>query len=96
MAAFLGVKNILGQAAVECWDNAPAVQNQKNNAVNISRESKVGSNTLEWCPHLMSEKTENNKNCHSCHQGLLHVYLEINIADCRKVFACTVTNVGQK
>ena len=24
----------------------------------ISRESKVGSNVLEWYPHLMSEKTK--------------------------------------
>ena len=25
---------------------------------NISRESKVDSNVLEWCPHLMSDKTK--------------------------------------
>ena len=27
----------------------------------ISRESKVGSNVLEWYPHLMSEKTKTKK-----------------------------------
>ena len=50
---------------------------------NISLESKVGSNVLEWCLHLMRGKQ--NKNCSSCHQGL---YLKINIADLSKVFAC--------
>ena len=57
--------------------------------VNISRESKVGGNVLEWYPHLMSKKTEkNNKNFRPRHQSL---HLEINIADLRKVFMCTVT-----
>ena len=42
---------------------------------NISQESKVGSNVLEWCLHLMSEKTIDLKL--PC-PGL---YLEINIAN---------------
>ena len=56
---------------------------------NLSRESKVASNLLERCRYRMSEKKKkNNKNSRLCRQGL---YLEINIADLRKVFACTVT-----
>ena len=29
---------------------------------NISREFKVDSNVLEWCPHLMSDKTKEKNN----------------------------------
>ena len=39
------------------------------------------------------KKRENNINCRSCRRDL---YLEINIADLRKVFACTVTYTSSK
>ena len=55
-----------------------------------SRGSKVGWDVLGCYPHLVSEKTENNINCRSCRRDL---YLEINIADLRKVFVCTVTYI---
>ena len=55
--------------------------------MSFSRESKVGSNVLEWYPHLMHEKRKKPSNCRSCRQGL---YLEINFADLCKVFAWTV------
>ena len=52
-----------------------------------SRGSKVGWDVLGWYPHLVSEKTGKQRSCRR------DPYLEINIADLRKVFACTVTYI---
>ena len=58
----------------------------------IFRESKVGSNVLEWYPHphLVSEK--NGKPIKIIVRVVkAYLYLEINFADFCKVFAWTVT-----
>ena len=55
----------------------------------LKARGRLGHSKMVSAPYER-KKRENNINCRSCRRDL---YLEINIADLRKVFACTVTYI---